>query len=438
MTDPQLRRRTFLGSAAGMAVAAAPQVLRGQEKTYRVGFIGLGRRGRANLHSAMKSPRVEIAAFSEIYKPNLEKALEIVPDRDKVKLYPDFRDLLADKSIDAVCIATPDHWHAYQTVEACKAGKDVYVEKPISVTVYEGQMMVKAARKYKRVVQVGTQQRSGEHFQEVVEMMHQGVLGDVSFVRTWNFGNLTPEGIGNPPDSAPPADLDWDMWLGPAPKVPFNKNRFGVEPDRYSDFRWFWDYAGGMMTDWGIHLLDIVLWAMKEPGPRSIVCIGGKYAIKDNRETPDTIIATFEFPGFAATYENRIANALPLDGKGYGIDFHGTNGTLFVDRQGWRITPETRDVATGKMERMGSAEGEVKNNTTDDHWVNFIKCMDTREKPIADILEGHRSTTTALLGNIALRSKQRVDWDPVAETTDNAEARSFLQRPYRAPWKLEL
>ncbi len=438
MADTQLRRRTFLGSAAGVAAVAAPQILRGQEKVYRLGIIGLGRRGRNNMRSILKLPRIEIAAFSEIYSPNLELALEMVPDRDKVKLYPDFRDLLADDTLDAVCICTPDHWHAYQTIEACKAGKDVYVEKPISVTVQEGQMMVQAARKYDRVVQVGTQQRSGDHFQEVVAMMREGVVGDVSFVRTWNYGNMAPEGIGNPPDSDPPAGLDWDMWLGPAPEVPFNKNRFGVHPRRYSDFRWFWDYAGGMMTDWGVHLLDIVLWAMQEPGPRSITCLGGKYAIDDNRDTPDTILATYEFPSFAATYENRVANAENLNGKGYGIAFHGTDGTLFVDRSVWSITPETSRAQTGTMDRMGSAEGEAGNNSTDDHWRDFIKSMDTREKPIADILEGHRSTATALLGNIALRSKQRFDWDPVTETTDNPEASSFLQRPYRAPWKLEL
>ena len=438
MTDLAMRRRSFLRSAAGVAAVAAPQALRGQEKVYRLGIIGLGRRGRNNMRSILKLPRIEIAAFSEIYQPNLELALDMVPDRDKVKLYPDFRDLIADPTLDAVLVATPDHWHAYQAIEACKAGKDVYVEKPISVTVHEGQMMVKAARKYDRVVQVGTQQRSGDHFQEVVEMMREGVVGDVSFVRTWNFGNMTPAGIGNPPDSNPPEGLDWDMWLGPAPEVPFNKNRFGVHPNRYSDFRWFWDYAGGMMTDWGIHLLDIVLWAMDEPGPRSIVCLGGKYAIDDNRETPDTILATYEFPSFAATYENRVANGERLNGNSYGIAYHGTNGTLFVDRAGWRITPESKRVETGIMERMGSAEGEARNNSTDDHWRDFITAMDRREKPICDIEIGHRSTSTALLGNVALRSKQRVDWDPLTETTENAEARSFLQRPYRAPWKLEL
>jgi predicted dehydrogenase len=269
-------------------------------------------------------------------------------------------------------------------------------------------------------------------------MIRGGEIGEISFVRTWNYSNQFPEGIGNPPDSEPPAELDWDMWLGPAPQRPFNKNRFGVNPNRFSDFRWFWDYAGGMMTDWGIHLLDIVLWAMDEPGPRVISTVGGKYVIDDNRDTPDTILATYEFPGFACTYENRIANGQSMFGKNYGILFHGTQGTMYVNRQGWEITPETERIPTGTRNRMPAASGEAGNNSTDGHWANFVNSMKTREKPISDILEGHRSTTTALLGNISLRSNQRVDWDPIAETTTNQEAQSFLRREYRAPWKLEL
>ena len=284
----------------------------------------MGRRGRGVMRTALRNPETEVVAISEVYEPNIELALKMAPG---VKVYRDFRDLLAANDIDAVCIMTPDHWHAYMTVEACKAGKDVYVEKPVSVTVHEGRVMVKAARKYKRIVQVGTQQRSGKHFEKAVEIVRSGKLGDISFVRTWNYGNEFPEGIGNPPDTDPPDDLDWDMWLGPAPERAFNKNRFGYNPNHYSYFRWFWDYAGGMMTDWGVHLLDIVLWAMDEKGPRVITTVGGKYALQDNRETPDTIQATYEFPGFACVYENRVANAQSMWDQGYGILFprHGGN-----------------------------------------------------------------------------------------------------------------
>ena len=405
----------------------------------RLGIIGCGRRGRNNLRSILKlTEDIQVVALSEVYKPNLELTLEIVPG---AKVYPDFRELIAADDVDAVLIATPDHWHAYMTVEACKAGKDVYVEKPISVTVHEGQMMVKAARKYDRVVQVGTQQRSGKHFQEAKDIVQSGRLGTISFVRTWNYSNAYPGGIGQPPDTPPPAELDWDMWLGPAPERSFNKNRFGVNPYMYAHFRWFWDYAGGMMTDWGIHLLDIVLWAMAERGPRSISAYGGKYALIDNRETPDTILASYEFPAFVCTYENRVANAYSGGSPGYGIQFHGTEGTLYVNRGFWEIHPEKRRYREPEprvVNRMEGVTGRASNPSTDDHWRDFVAAVRNRTRPICDIEIGHRSTAMALLGNVSLRSRQRLDWDPVTETTSNEEARTYLRRDYRPPWKLEL
>jgi predicted dehydrogenase len=438
----KLKRRTFLssvaaGAASSVAGAAAPQA-GGSRKRFRVGFIGMGRRGRNVMRPALLNPDTEIVAISEVYEPNIELALKMAPG---AKVYRDFRDLLAADDIDAVAITTPDHWHAYMTIEACKAGKDVYVEKPISVTVHEGQMMVKAARKYNRIVQVGTQQRSGKHFERAVEIVRSGRLGDISFVRTWNYGNEFPEGIGNPPDTAPPDDLDWDMWLGPAPERAFNKNRFGVDPNHYSFFRWFWDYAGGMMTDWGVHLLDIALWAMDEKGPRVITTVAGKYALQDNRETPDTIQATFEFPSFACVYENRIANSQSMWDQDYGIVFHGTEGTLFVDRGRWEVLPETKSIEPGSRQQVARIIGESgvrENETTTDHWADFISSMKTREPPRSDIQIGHRSTATCLLANVALRSRQRIEWDPETETTDNKEAQTYLKRDYRPPWELKL
>ena len=433
-----MKRRTFVAASAALAAAGSVRGDNHGDKI-RLGVIGCGRRGRNNLRSVLRlADDIEVVALSEVFKPNLEETLKMVPD---AKIYPDFRDLIADEDIDAVLIATPDHWHAYMSVEACKAGKDVYVEKPISVTVHEGQMMVKAARKYDRVVQVGTQQRSGKHFAEAKDIVQSGRLGTISFVRTWNYSNLFPEGIGVPPDTDPPADLDWDMWLGPAPERPFNKNRFGVNPYQYAHFRWFWDYAGGMMTDWGIHLLDIVLWAMAEPGPRSICTYGGKYALADNRETPDTIQATYEFPTFVCTYENRVANAFSGGQPGYGIQFHGTEGTLYVNRGFWEITPEVRRYREPEPRverRMEAARGESANHSTDDHWRDFIAAVRNRDRPVCDIEIGHKSTSMALLGNVSLRSRQRVDWDPVNETTENKEAQTYLRSDYREPWKLEL
>lgn len=457
MEKRDLVRRSFLKSiGAGAAIGAvtiADAPAQGPpavgKKRFRIGFIGVGVRGQRNLAAALSREDLEVVALCDVYKPNLDAALKLAP---AAKVYADFRDLIAAKDIDAVCVSTPDHWHAYMTIEACKAGKDVYVEKPVSVTVQEGRMMVKAARKYDRVVEVGTQQRSGPHYQRAVEIVRSGKLGKISFVRTFNYSNTSPEGIGNPPDSEPPAGLDWEMWLGPAPYHPFNPNRFGVNPDTFSHFRWFWDYAGGMMTDLGVHSLDIVLWALKVLGPSAVCMLGGKYVVTDNREAPDTLVATFEFPEFLCTYEYRDGNA-PSQGRALseertGITFHGTEGTLFIDRGRWELIPQKKFVGGSSglfrqsrevTDRIPGEMGVASNpDQTDAHWADFVRCLRTRRRPISDIEEGHRSTTIALLGNISYRSRQRLDWDPKTETTTNKEAQTYLRREYRKPWELTL
>jgi predicted dehydrogenase len=374
----------------------------------------------------------------DVYQRNLDWAAQSANDyakkvgRPEVKALKDFREILADKSIDAVCISTPDHWHAYMTVEACKAGKDVYVEKPISVTIDEGKKMVQAARKYNRVVQAGTMQRSAEHFQKAAAIVRSGELGEVAFVRTWNYSNSPVEGYGNPPDTDPPPTLDWNSWLGPAPMRPFNANRFGVDPnDKYfSTFRWFWDYAGGMMTDWGVHWLDIVQLAFNEEMPKSITSIGGKFYLKDNRDTPDTLQVTYEYPGFIATYENRNSNAQSMFQKGGGILFCGTKGTMFLDRGGYQIVPEKGVAGLEAIEVKSTGGGNRE------HWENFFQCIRSREKPTSDIEKCFRSTSTCLLGNIALRSKLRLDWDAEKLTIAQPEGRKYMSREERKPWKI--
>ena len=424
-------RRDFLRTAG--AVALTTNIFTGSVKgangKVNAAFIGMGRMGQSNLGIAMKQENIAVSAVCDIYKPNLEKAASMAQANfPGVRSVRDFREILADKSIDIVCISTPDHWHPYMTVEACKAGKDVYVEKPICVTVEEGKKMVEAARKYKRVVQAGTQQRSGDHFKKAVEMVKAGDIGQVTFCRTWNYSNSPVEGIGNPPDGEPPADLDWDMWLGPAPKRPFNANRFGVDPKAFSHFRWFWDYAGGMMTDWGVHLLDIVQMAHNEVMPRSVNSFGEKFRLKDNRETPDTVMATYEYPGFIATYEQRYGNENSLTGHPYGIAFHGDKATLFVDRSQYILHPEKRGAEPIVVKATGSQNAN--------HWANFLESVKTREKPAADLEICQRSTTSCLLANVSLRSKMRVDWDEKNWTVKQPEARKFLSREDRKPWKL--
>ena len=428
MSNPEPHRRGFLRTAgAAFTTSIFAGKVKGANDRLTAGFIGMGRMGMSNLRFAREMENITVKSVCDVYEPNLRKAIDAT--EGMAQPVRDFRDILADPGIDFVCISTPDHWHAYMMVEACKAGKDVFVEKPISVTVEEGTQMVRAARKYKRVVQAGTMQRSGIHFQQAANMVRRGDLGKVTAVHTWNYGNQPPAGIGNPPDSEPPPELDWDMWLGPAPKRPFNKNRFGVDPKHFSHFRWFWDYAGGMMTDWGVHWLDIVQMAFDEAMPASITTVGGKLVLTDNRETPDTIHVACEYPGFIATYENRAGNAQSMFGKRGGILFHGTRATLFVNRRGYKLVPEV-DTDLSEVE-VGSFN---KSNVT--HWENFIHCMKTRERPVSDIETCQRSTTTCLLANVALRSKLRIDWDSQKWTTVQKEARKYLSREARDPWKI--
>jgi predicted dehydrogenase len=427
-------RRTFVKSAtAALTTQIFTGNVRGANDRISAAFIGMGKMGRDNLRWAMRQPNLVATGVCDVYDRNLEMAVGLTKGQagGQARAVRDFHEILADKSVDVVCVATPDHWHAYLTVEACKAGKDVFVEKPVSVTIEEGGKMVEAARKYNRVVQAGTMQRSATHFQKAVELVRSGDLGNVTFVRTWNYGHSRPEGLGNPPDSDPPAGLNWDLWLGPAPARRFNANRFGVDPeDRYfSSFRWFWDYAGGMMTDWGVHLLDIVQWAFDEAMPRSATASGGKFYLRDNRETPDTLQVTFEYPGFLAVYENRESNQQSMFDRDYGILFHGDRATLFVDRRECRVISE-RGSTIMNWEMKSSSGGNPE------HWANFLDCVRTRQRPVSDIEKCRRSTSACLLGNIALRSRQRVDLDSTNWTVAQPEARKYLAREYRAPWKL--
>ena len=393
-----------------------------------VGVIGCGGMGRANLRFFKQNPDVEIAAVCDVYEPHLQKALAMTDG--KAKPYHDFRKLLERKDIDAVIVATPDHWHALPTILACEAGKDVYVEKPLALTIVEGRRMVEYARRYKRVVQMGTMQRSGKHFQRAVEIVRSGVLGKITKVRAWNASNIYPEGIGNPPDSDPPPGLDWDFWLGPAPYRPYNKNRC------IYNFRWFWDYSGGKLTDWGTHLLDIVVWAMDVKAPLAVSASGGKMALQDNRETPDTLEVVYEFPGFICIYSDHEVNAKGIDEQGYGIQFYGTEGTLYVNRSGYKLFPEMKKEDDQRVARAPLIEsGGSRMN--EPHVRNFLDCVKSRELPICDVEIGHRTTTVPHLGNIALWTHQRIEWDADRERITNVpEANKHLQRPYRKPWVL--
>jgi predicted dehydrogenase len=432
-------RRDFLkgASAAGMTALSASRIL-GANDRINIGLIGCGGRGRyvARLMRD-SSPNVAYTAVADVYDKNAGIACEWAGS--EARSFKDFRRLLELKDIDAVHIATPDHWHAIATLLACEAGKDVYVEKPTSLTLREGRAMVNAARQHKRIVQVGTQHRSAPHFQKIAEMIQRGDIGQVKFVRVWNYANQTPDGIGRKPVQQPPEGLDWDMYLGPSPKVPFNQNRF------LGSFRYFWDYSGGYITDFGNHRLDTMQQIMGVTAPKVISATGGKYVIQDDRETPDFLTVTYEYDGFIATYEGSNLNGYGMGGRtpGHryynargewdqpnGLAFYGTEATIIAERIGWEIFPEPR--AT-KVKRVW----ENVEEPTKAHTINFIECLRARKTPNADIEIGHRGTSVALLGNIAMKTGKKLHWDSEKEQFHNApDASAMLTRDFRKPWDL--
>ena len=432
------RRQVLTAAATAFTTSLFTGNVKGANDRVSVGFIGLGAMGSGNLGYALKIPEAQPVAICDIYQPHVERALEAARKAgvNDLKVVKDFRNVLADKSIDAVCISTPDHWHAYMAVEACKAGKDVYVEKPSCVYVEEGQKMVQAARKYNRVVQAGTMQRSGGYFRKAAELVKAGTVGDITFCHTFQSGSTKRAGYGNPPDSEPPADLDWDMWLGPAPKRPFNLTRWGVKAATFPTFRYFWDYAGGAMTDWGVHLIDPLHQCFGEVMPTSVVALGDKYYVEDNTETPDTMQATFHYPKFLMTYESRTCNPLPLFGRdqGAGTTIHGTEATIFVNRSGCWVIPN----AKSSLAAAGWEKDPAMSTMNVPHWQNFLACIKSRQKPTSDIETCVRSSTVCLMANLSMRFRTRLDWDEQNWTVKQEEAKAHLKARYRAPWKLEV
>jgi len=445
----ELTRRDFLrrsGTAvAGMGLAAAASVSKtsparagaaaSPNGRLAMGFIGLGGRGSYLMRKTLADDLADIVAVSDVATANMDdaaKQIEKKQNKEPQKLQ-DFRKLLELKEVQAVLIATPDHWHPLQTILACQAGKDVYVEKPISRDIAEGLAMIKAVRDNKRICQVGLMQRSGEDFKNAIAHVHSGKLGKIAFVRAWFVRKR--EDMGNPPDGTPPPGVDWDLWLGPAPKVPFNPARYRMDlgAGPYGSWRWFWDYAGGQLCDWGPHMLDVVRWGLKVGMPISAEGNGGKLVFKDCRECPDTLEVVYEYPGVSVLWEHRQwTDRAPEPGRYHGIEFFGDKGTLFVDRTGWEVFPE----AGGEKAGVPGTVGQEK-TADSEHIANFVECCKTRKDPIVPIEEGFMTTATCQLGNISFRSGTKVLWDDAAKTIlNNPEAMKYFGRPYRDPWKL--
>ncbi len=441
-------RRTALRTAAAGLTAASYKRLRGANDRVQVGFIGYGLIGSQHVHDFKNQKDVDMAAMCDVYQPRLEQG--VAACGQTAKSYSDFRKMLDNKDLQAIVVSTPDHWHALMSIMACAAGKDVYVEKPLTLFAKEGRWMVNAARRYNRVVQVGTQQRSGKHYQKAKELLASGYIGQVVSARGGSFRNVMP-GFGAPPDGSAPNDFDYDMWLGPAPKRPYNPKR------SIYHFRWFWDYSGGQMTNLGAHEIDIVHWAMNVKGPLAVSSSGGRLALsksgEDNGETPDVQDAMFEYPGFTGVYSFReVSGGRPRTG---GLEFFGTKGSMTISRAGFEVFPDMKiDPANAIPVFAGHPVGAPQRSQTEPQpWIqplkeagssneqfdlhvrNFIDCIKTRQRPIADVEQGHQATTACHLANISLRLGRKLRWNPeTEEIAGDTEASSYLVRPYRKPW----
>jgi predicted dehydrogenase len=365
-----------------------------------------------------------------------------------VEQFHDYRKLLDRKDLDAVAVVTPDHWHALQMIHACQSGKDVYVEKPLSLCVAEGRAMVKAARTHNRVVQVGIQRTSSPFCIEAAEQVRSGAIGKVTAVRCFHVQNEWPKGIGTPPDEEPPAGFDWDAWVGPAPMRKFNKNR------TFYRFRWFYDYSGGQVTNFGVHYLAQIHRSLGVEAPRSVVAMGGKFAAYDNREVPDTMEVLWHYPGDTlVTFSQFNATGAAPAARPCEIEFRGTKGTLYFSTSGYEIVPEVitpnefaaRTPINRNLERgyRTGAKAQIEAKKVNggildaDHARDFLDCVKSRQTPSCDIEFGHRCTTAALIANIAHRSKAYLEWDAMAEQfLHNAAADKLLSYKYREPYKL--
>jgi predicted dehydrogenase len=441
--------RTTLAAAAVSALpgaASAGRVL-GANDRVRIGCIGVGNRGVQDLEAFSVHPDAQIVALADVYEPYLNgqydkvdprfKALgPLIPRRQPdfggpVDRYKDFRRLLDRKDIDAVIVATPDHWHAIQAIMACEAGKDVYVEKPLSIAVREGRRIVDAARRCRRVVQVGTQRRSSRVYAELADLVRSGAIGKVTVARAYLTSNMSPAGMGIAPDSPPPAGLDWDMWLGPRPARPFNANLLPYK------FRW-WHLYSSQMANWGVHYTDLLRWLVGETAPASLSAHGGVFAVKDARTIPDTAEVIFEHASgmlmIFGTYEASGHAAL----SGGEIELRGTLATVYGDIGRFEVIPERGGQFQDPRPRckpLIRSEKEGYSVLDRSHARNFLDCVKSRQKPNADVEDGHRSTTFALLANIALATRARLDWDAQAERfTNNEQANELLDYEYRKPW----
>jgi predicted dehydrogenase len=413
-------RRTFLTASAAAASALAapyfvPKSAFGASDRVLTGHIGVGGQGNANLRAFIN----QAVALCDVDQKRLDTALKTAADHGRTcEGYQDYRRLLDRTDIDAVVISTPDHWHAPIAIDACRAGKDVYVEKPLSLTVAEGRQMVQAARDNGRVVQTGSQQRSDEEFRRACEYVRSGRIGKLRRVLV---GIPEPNHPGEPiPDSEPPAHLDYNFWLGPAPERPYNEKRL------HYNFRFFWDYSGGQMTNFGAHNIDIAHWALgaDDSGPLSAEGVA-EFHPQAWHEVTESCRVTLRYAGDVDVIVGQRQEDIPV-----GVSFEGEKGKLFVARG--KVTSAPAEIL---KEPLG--DSDVKLTKSDNHHENFLACVASREKPICDVEIGHRTATACHLANIALRLSRKIEWDAAAEKIiGDDEASAMLARAWRPPWKV--
>jgi predicted dehydrogenase len=414
------------GLGLGLSVDARLRAQsRGANDSISIGLIGCGNQGRSNLRDLMKLKGMRAAAVCDVDEIHLQNGARDVVEagRPEPKKFKDFRQLLEQKDIDAVIIGPPDHWHAIPFIAACQAGKDIWCEKPISHNIVEARAMLNAARHHKPVVQVGTWQRSMKHFQTAISIVQSGLLGKINICRAWM---LFQRDMGRETPRTPPATLDWDFWLGPAKVEPYMPSHC------HENWRWYWNTGSSLMADWGVHMIDIVLLAMRQSDPLTVTSQGGILTATDDRDTPDTLQASYRFEKWILNWEHRFNNPRGLDGGiEHGAEFIGEHGALIVDRQRYRYFPNPKD---GPV----PPESEFAAST---HWQNFLDCIRSRDTPNSDIESMAKTTIVCHLGNLALQSGTTIHWD--AKTQDVVHPRSVehclaYQREYRKPWKLEM
>lgn len=416
-----MHRRSFLGAAS--AGLAATQVRVAAADKVNVGMIGVGGRGRGLLGVYASLPDVNVTHVCDADQASLERADQVIANAGgrKPQATNDMRHLLDDQEVDAVVVATPDHWHAPATILACDAGKDVYVEKPASHNIREGRLMVDAARRNKRIVQVGTQSRSRPSTLEAMEIVKSGQIGKVIMAKAWDV--QLRDDIGHKENSPVPDGVDYDTWLGPAPWIPFNENRFHYK------WHWHWHFGTGDAGNDGAHQIDIARWALGADYPKSAKGMGGKIFFDDDQQTPDTMNVTFDYGGKALIWEMRIWNPYGMDGQENGVAVYGSEATIQIGRWDRRWGYKLFDRA-GKLVEHNDANDEA-----DDHMRNFVDCIRTRKLPNADISIGHLSALHCHLANIVARTGRNVDFDQESEQAINdEEANLHVSRRYRTHW----